>query len=405
MKSPVISLLSPNANKGVHVACECCAQTRRRILRIVPTKCILTPQAQVPYDMAYYSNESTVITDPTVFDASLDPSSLVGREKEFAVVTTFIDSVYRVPTASHLWMYGPAGSGKTSLVRLALVASERTKTNSAFINCGEEPTYYAVLDRICNELRLLRSEQQSTSAKLRRLRQRWGQQPFFVVLDEIDMMAPKERQALLYGLANSGKVGLVAISYKRNSLSSLDSRVRSRLTPKILMVKPYSRSQLLTILISRAQQGLYESSWNTGVLRRIASLSDSDARMAIRTLGAAAFEADRAGAETLTTEHVRAAWTDLTAVRQERLAHDLNLHQRLILDIVRRKATIRSAELKTAYGRACRSRHVRPVATRTFLLYVNRLVRYRLIEEEYVVDRGRHRVLKAKQISNSRATA
>ena len=65
-------------------------------------------------------------------------------------------------------------------------------------------------------------------------------------VDQPSLDDPKVRQAL----------NLVAIAYDQKALGSLDSRVRSRLNPRILQLKPYSTKQAEQILQARAEEGL-----------------------------------------------------------------------------------------------------------------------------------------------------
>lgn len=346
--------------------------------------------------MAYFSNESRVLAKPFAFEEDYAPSRITGRTEELSSLGKYLEPATEGLKPPHIWVSGPSGSGKTSLVESEL---SRLRQDQGLgwlrIDCWVDPTVYLALDRICRDLRILRAEQQSVSFKLQRLREHWGKIPFVLVLDEIDMMAPKERAALLYTLANVRKVGVVAIAYNRKSLAELDTRVRSRLNPRILHLKPYSTREVVAILDGRAAEGLQPDTWNRDVLHRIARLSGKDARLAIKTLGDAARNAERGGAAQVEDEHIKEAWTGLTELKTQKKLQDLTQHHRILHDMVNQAQEITSKDLWRSYREQCKDRKLKPISPRTFLVYLNRLVRLRLIEEEHVIDRGRVRVLRS----------
>ena len=346
--------------------------------------------------MAFYPSESKVLSDPTVFSEEYLSQKFEVRDSERSWLTRQFEPAAQGLKPTHVWVHGLSGSGKTSLVEWTLSSLKKTKGLQWMrLNCWVDPTYYLALDRLCRELRILRAEQQSASLKLHRLRQHWAGTPFFLVLDEIDMMAPKERATLLYNLSNVDKVGLVAIAYNQRSLASLDARVRSRLNPNMLQFKAYSPKQLEEILAARAEEGLHPGTWEADILQRIARLSGHDSRLAIQTLGRAARHAERTGASRLSEEHVKEAWTGLTELKTIRKLEGLTQHHRILHFLVNQAQEITSQDLWRSYAKTCKSRKLKSIAPRTFLVYLNRLVRLRLIDEDYVIDRGRVRVLRA----------
>jgi len=345
--------------------------------------------------MAYYSNESKILAKPFAFSEDFLPPTIQAREAEASKLRGLLKPTVDGEKPPHIWVHGPSGSGKTSLVESVLTDLDRNKGPRWLrINCWEDPTNYLVLDRLCRELRLLRAEQQSTSIKLQRLKQHWGSYPFVLVLDEIDMMAPKERATLLYTLSNVGKVGLVAIAYNIRSLAYLDRRVRSRLSPSVIRLKPYSDGEVTGILKTRAEFGLQPESWKEGTLRKIARVSENDARLAIQILRNAAHRAERIGAAGIAEEHLETVPADLAELKIHRKVRDLTQHHRILHDTVVQAQEITSSDLWRSYQEQCKHRNLKSIAPRTYLGYLNRLVRLRLIEEEFIIDRGRQRLFR-----------
>ena len=354
--------------------------------------------------MAYYSNESTIIAQPFIFSEDYIPDHLVGRDKELRHLTDILGPATAGKKPPHIWLTGPSGSGKTSLVHAALTKlGRRVGDDWLRINCAEDPTSYLALERMCRELRVLRAEQQSASIKLQRLSAQWGERPFILVLDEVDMMAPKQRSDLLYLLSNVSKVGLIAIAYHRTTFAELDRRVRSRMSPEMLHLRRYPDASLAAILEHRAQLGLQSDAWNEKLLKEIVGRAEQDARLAVKILGRVAQHAERARSSTITEDHLKSVTAALEDIRLLQRTRHLNPHQILIQQLVVQAKEITSPDIRKSYVEQCKERKLKPVASRTFLVYLNRLVNQKLVEEEYVVDQRRMRVF--RPVSGARGHA
>lgn len=343
--------------------------------------------------MAFFGQQSGIIAQPFVFSESYRPGQLTGRSAEMSQLLKCLEPAVQGGRPGHAWLLGSSGSGKTSIVGAVL---EQMKVESLRVNCWEDPSAYLVLDRVCRELRILRAEQQSTSYKLQRLKDHLGKRPFVLVLDELDMMPPRERSAILYHLHDFGKLGLVVVSYSRSAYTELDGRVRSRLNPTIILVKPYEPEQLADILRARAEHGLMPESWSREQINRIAALAERDARLAIQTLGKAAQAAERGQAREIAATHIDAAWAGYSDLKAAYRLKDLNIHSRMLYELVQKAQEIPSTDLRRAYLERCKQSKLTPIAERTFLVYLKRLIGQRLIEEEWVIHGGRTRMIRAR---------
>jgi cell division control protein 6 len=109
-----------------------------------------------------------------------------------------------------------------------------------------------------------------------------------VVLDEVDLMSPKDRRReILYLLSRSNRPYMVVmLSNNPHVLKELDPATRSSLQPELIHFRNYDAAQILEILQQRARRGL--RTWDEGQLSQIAALTarktNADARVAIKTL-------------------------------------------------------------------------------------------------------------------------
>lgn len=133
---------------------------------------------------------------------------------------------------------------------------KKTRIQSAYVNCWNNPSCHSVLDALCHEFRILGAEARSVPHKLNKLHAAFAKDIVVLILDEIDRLPLRDRNDLLYAWAEAGNVGVVALSYRRDSYLQLDKRVRSRLNPLPVPFKAFTRSETEEILRSRAAEGL-----------------------------------------------------------------------------------------------------------------------------------------------------
>lgn len=186
--------------------------------------------------------------------------------------------------ANHHAIVGSRGSGKTLMVKYLQQAMMRhTKLSVIYANCRHHNSSFKVLAHWLNlpprgfglgELFERFCAQQSRRT--------------VVVLDEIDLMSPKDRRKdILYLLSRSEHPFMVLmLSNTPQVLKELDAATRSSLQPMPLHFKNYDAQQIMEILRHRAMVGLHH--WDEGLLAKIAALTvrltNSDARVAIKTL-------------------------------------------------------------------------------------------------------------------------
>jgi orc1/cdc6 family replication initiation protein len=342
--------------------------------------------------MAFYSNESTIIRKPYLLSPEYVPEIYTGRAEHLLTLHSCIAPLMKNQRPFNAWLYGPSGSGKTSAMKYVLntLAHQRPFT-WVYVNCWDSFTLYGVLESIATELKLLGVEQQSTVAKLRKVAVALASRPAVIVLDEIDHVPPKERNAIIYNLLELGQVGLVCLAYRKHAIAELDSRVRSRLSPVVLHFPKYDELEIQDILRSRAEAALFPDTCSDPLLKEIAKLAEGDARVAIEALRFAAFKAERERSRAITTEHLADVRAKTDAVKELELWQPLNVHHRVLYELVKAQPGIQSQSLWKSYTEASCVRKVAPLAHRTFLDYVNTMVRLGLLKQETIIGDGRTR--------------
>jgi Cdc6-like AAA superfamily ATPase len=306
----------------------------------------------------------------------------IGRQTESERLRTCLAPMLRGQPPLNTWLCSPPGSGKTLLAQWAVQeacggASSRV---AAYVNCWEHRSLYSVLQAIIDELKVLGAEAQDTNVKMDRIRQALRGRPFVVILDEIDRPMPAQREEIIYGLLSLPKCALACIANGTHALATMDEGVRSRLSPVVIQLSPYSAKELEAILIDRARQALAPNSWTPAALKRIVSAANGDARAAIQILRQAAAAAEMSGNTKLTTCLVERCLRPCRLVQQESRLAGLSEHERILFGQAKQHSPLRTSELARRYTAYCQSHNIRPMARRTFTKYLSRLSAAGLLE-------------------------
>jgi Cdc6-like AAA superfamily ATPase len=103
-------------------------------------------------------------------------------------------------------------SRRASWYRIFRGTSRRHNLRSTDFNRWNHLTSFNLLESIEHSLRLLGSETLSTAAKLEKFGKAADPKSFILVLDEIDKVATRERNIILYRLASIGNLSLICIA-------------------------------------------------------------------------------------------------------------------------------------------------------------------------------------------------
>jgi len=325
------------------------------------------------------------------------PERVVGREEQKRKLQMCLSPMKKGQAPLNAWLYGPTGSGKTALARTVTrdMCGDSTSRFAFYVNCWERGSLYQVVQAIAESLKVLGADAQDTNVKLERIMQVIKERPVVVILDDIDRVAPSERERIIYGLLNLPKTGVVCIANKKETLFSLEERTRSRLSPVVVEFRAYSQQEMEEILFGRAKNALALDAWNEGVLRQIAQSAGGDARTALEALRQAAVASESAGENRIALRACTDALRAWMPTAQERILHKLSYHERLIYDLAVKNQPVLSTDLWAVYGDDCQKTSITPVARRTFSKYVKLMVDRGLLSVDPRTVAGKGRLLRA----------
>ena len=337
-----------------------------------------------------------IVINPDIFEDSYFNHNIPQRAGHIKKLFFSILPLLEKKAPIHVWAHGKPGTGKTLTSKFFLkLLREKYSVNGIYINCWECRTLYAVLDRLILEFKILGADKPDTRFKMERLKRYLGNKPFVFVLDEIDMPSPKERNNIIYNLMNLGNVGLICISYSRQTYYELDNRVKSRLNPLFIEFELYSDEDVVSILKERAEAGLSPDSWAEADLEKIAYLSKGDVRTALQTLKNAVYWAQEEGSNKLIHHHIQNGVNKVKSLKKRYLLKKLTKDHRILYGLIREKGEILSGDLWNLYLDICSKKNIRPIAPRTYSMYINRLRDLGLIVAERAKVRGKVRIFRA----------
>ena len=231
----------------------------------------------------HIGQESRQVTDFSVFDFNYIPDQPLMREECQKLIDAMLRfDVSGIPT--HQAIIGSRGSGKTLTLKfLQKIIPKQTNLNVVYANCRTHNTSFKIMAHLLG----IQARGASLNEMYDLFENRF-QGKTVVVLDEVDLMSPKDRRRdILYLLSRSEMPYMVVmLSNNPHVVKELDPATRSSLQPELIHFRNYDAQQIHLILKDRALRGL--KTWDNTHLGQIAALTtrktNADARIAIKTL-------------------------------------------------------------------------------------------------------------------------
>jgi len=292
-----------------------------------------------------------VIHDLDPLTEEFIPESILHRAAQRSLIEDTLEPLLKGYKPRPLLLFGPAGTGKTSLATGVAedLGDESGNLKTAYVNCWVDYSKFRVLYSIVQQIAsplLIHRKGTPTDELVERFEHALSSSRCIVILDEIDQMKDKDA---LYVLARAG-VGLVFIADTEGALLDANMRTRSRLGPlRTVGFKSYTVDEMIAILGIRVKHALYPDVVQTEQLRAIAISANGDARRAIETLRFAAEEAHRSDRNVISDGDITQAIPQAKKGSNDRGISKLNMHQRVLYAIVQEAKTISSADLYHRY--------------------------------------------------------
>ncbi len=333
-----------------------------------------------------------MITDARVLQPEFIPREVKHRDAEVNTLSTDLRPITDGHSPDPVFLYGPSGVGKTCIAQFTVERLRQSvvELNHQYVNCWEDysrfKTLYSLLDGINKTLDVHR---QSTpkDVLLDRLRDYDGP-PYVVILDEVDQL---EDKTLLYDLYRIPNLTMILIANREAELfAPLGDRLNSRLsTSTRINFRPYSNSELTSILSDRVRWGLSSNVIDDDRLQLIADRASGDARVAIGVLRNAALRAQENNLHEIPEHVIRNMVPEAKSEIQQKTIDRLTTHQRVLYDLISEYGEIDPQTLYDEY----QTRVEDPKTNRMVRNYLTKLAHYNLIEAD---GNTKSRVYRAK---------
>ncbi|MHA1974158.1 MAG: Cdc6/Cdc18 family protein [Candidatus Hodarchaeales archaeon] len=364
--------------------------------------------------ISFFEHKTKIFRNERVFDPSYVPDILVHRESELSQLANHFKSLVSrntILSGKHIVVQGPVGVGKTVVVRkfgetiqnYCISKKDDDTSNLIYVhmNCRRYRSWYLILSIILREFVNVFpargfSNEELIVFLLNILEER--RQVLLLCLDEVDyLLRDKKSQDVLYSFIREyeglntrmkGRISLVLVSRDPNFFMLMDSAIVSSLSQHLVVFKKYNKEQLFDILIRRASEGLYESSYSDEIIKVITSISyrKGDVRYAIELLWRAAKIADREKEASINFEHIRRAQASILPLKRE-IILDLPTNLKIVLESLvlllqhdLEKSSVSITEVREKYEELCSINGYEPRKYTQFWKYVKNLERHGLVE-------------------------
>jgi archaeal cell division control protein 6 len=209
------------------------------------------------------SGES-LFRDTIVLDYDFQPKILKYRESEQKRFAIAIRPLLDGHTGRNLFVDGVPGIGKTTACKNVLreLEEETDQIYTFYVNCWKENTTYKVFAKICDELGFKFIQSKKTSELFDLIKGKINKQgaSAVFVFDEIDKL--EDTDFLYTVLEDIYRKTIILITNYRDTFSTLDERIRSRLSPEFVTFRAYKESEIKGILLERQKYAFVQSCWD-----------------------------------------------------------------------------------------------------------------------------------------------
>lgn len=327
-----------------------------------------------------FSDSSEIIRDEQPLLESFIPERLFHRDGQIDTIKSCLMPIFKNKSPRSLFLHGPTGVGKTSVVQWIFEKLEETTSNAstAYINCWRHNSANAVLGKIATSMNIPFFSVKKTNAELidgivKYLEK--TKKKLVIALDEIDRLNDKD---ILYDLARNN-LGIVCISNDKFALMNLDARIKSSLNLEEIEFPKYSNSEIEDIIKDRINYALAPGTIDPVSIKIAANSSDGDSRVALQMIHKAAQMAESSDSKKVTKDHIVKARKSALKSKVEMILSDQSQELKILYSLVEaaENGKIKSPDLWEKFKPSCK----KEISERTYRNYMEKLVSLKLIKE------------------------
>ena len=269
------------------------------------------------------SNES-IFADTIALDFDYQPKLILHREAQQKRIAECIRPLFQKRTGKNIIVSGQPGIGKTVCLKHVLdeLKQETDEIYCIYTNCWKKDSPFKILLQICEDIGYTWTHNKSYDELIGKVIETINKKSAVIVLDEADKLADLK---LVYTLLDDlFRKTIILIANNKEFLTTLDTRIKSRLIPEYLEFNPYDKHQIKDILNERVKYAFVPNVIEQNVIDFISekSFETGDIRIGLNLLKSAGEEAENQSSKKLRLEHVKIALTKLEALRTKNISNE-----------------------------------------------------------------------------------
>ena len=323
------------------------------------------------------AEEESLFKNEEALDFEYLPKLLPFREDQQRYMAECIKPLFQGRRGRNLFIYGYPGVGKTACVKSVFRELEEftDKVVPCYVNCWKLETPFAILSEIATQLDSFYHKKRSQEALYAIQRKARKLKGIALAFDEIDKARNLD---FLYKLLDLRNITIFLITNRRDFLSNLELRLRSRLALESLELEPYTYEQTEIILKERLKLAFMPNVFPAGVFREVvkATYKLKDIRVGLYLMLEAGRFAERDGCKKIEMRHLDLAkekYLEEFPIKSSPTTEE----EKTILKLIKKNPGITTGELFQLFRKEGYQ-----LPERTFRSYLKKLYEQNLVRRE-----------------------
>lgn len=270
------------------------------------------------FDTLLKEHESLFI-DTMPLDVDYTPPLIKFREQEQHQIAACIKPLLQHRSGKNVLVMGSPGIGKTVAVKAVLedLQKQTDEVYTLYVNCWKKDTSYKIALDICQQLGFTFVHNRDTSDLFQEIAKILNKKCAVLVLDEVDMLT--DQQVFYHLMEEVYKKTIVMITNDVGWLSTLDSRVKSRLLPEEIDFRTYTATEIKGILQERVRYAFVPNVFVEEAFSLVVAKTTEleDVRIGLRLLREAGEMAEQKASRKILPDHVAAILTRFDGVKKK----------------------------------------------------------------------------------------